>query len=159
MAADMFLKLDGIKGESKDQNHKGEIDIESFTFAVNNGGSFSSGGGGGAGKVSFSDMTFMKSADLSSPELMRVCAAGTHIAFALLTVRKAGGQQEEFYKIKLSDVLVSSVSNSGANGGNPQETLAINFAKIEFDYKEQTEKGTLAGNAKFGWDLKANVKV
>lgn len=159
MAADMFLKLDGIKGESKDQAHKGEIDIESFTFGVQNGGTFSTGGGGGAGKVSFADIEIMKSADLSSPLLMEACASGKHIAAALLTVRKAGGKQEEFYKIKMSDVLVSSVSNSGAAGGNPQESLALNFAKIEFDYKEQSEKGTLAGNAHFGWDLKQNVKA
>ena len=30
MAVDMFLKLDGIKGESKDHKHKDEIHIESF---------------------------------------------------------------------------------------------------------------------------------
>ena len=159
MAADMFLKLDGIKGESKDKAHPGEIDIDSFTFGVQNGGTFAAGGGGGAGKVAFHDINIMKAADLSSPLLMEACASGKHIKQAMITVRKAGGKQEEFYKIKLSDLLVSSVTNSGANGGNPQEQLALNFAKIEFDYKEQSAQGTLAGNAHFGWDLKANVKV
>ncbi len=159
MQGDMFLKIDGIKGESKDKTHKDTIDIESFSFGVSNGGTMSAGGGGGAGKVSFQDIHVMKQADLSSPSLMEACAKGSHIKFALLTVRKAGGKQEEFYKIKLSDVIVSSVSNSGVSGGNPQESLALNFAKIEFDYKEQTKEGTLAGQAKFGWDIKANTTV
>ncbi len=45
MSPDIFLKLDTIKGESKDSKHKGEIDIESFTFGLSNGGSWGAGGG------------------------------------------------------------------------------------------------------------------
>lgn len=160
MAGDMFLKLDGIKGESKDKSgHKGEIDIDSFSFGVSNGGTMGTGGGGGAGKVSFQDIQIQKVADLSSPSLMEACATGKHIKTGLITVRKAGGKQEEFYKIKLTDVLVSGVSNHGVEGGNPQESLNLNFSKIEFDYKEQAAEGTLAGNAHFGWDVKGNVKA
>jgi type VI secretion system secreted protein Hcp len=159
MASDIFLKLDGIKGESKDSKHGGEIDIDSFSFGIHQTGAMAVGGGGGAGKASFADLSVVKSADLSSPLLMMACAEGKHIASGLLTVRKAGGQQEEFYKIKLTDILISSVTNTGAEGGNPQENLSLNYAKIQFDYKEQTEKGTLSGNANFGWDLKKNIKA
>lgn len=159
MTPDIFLKLDSIKGESKDDSHKGEIDIESFTFGVQNGGSWSSGGGGGAGKASFQDITIHKLADSSTPALMQACAAGMHIKSGVLTVRKAGGKQEEFYKISLTNILVSSVVNTGANGGNPAEVLSLNFEEIKFDYKEQTAGGTLGGVVKFGWNLKANKKV
>ena len=38
---DFFLKLDGIKGESTDAKHKGEIEIESFSLGLTNTGSFS----------------------------------------------------------------------------------------------------------------------
>jgi len=31
---DYFLKLDGIEGESQDYKHKGEIDVESFSWGV-----------------------------------------------------------------------------------------------------------------------------
>ena len=34
MAFDAFLKLDGVKGESFDNTHKGEIDILSFSWGV-----------------------------------------------------------------------------------------------------------------------------
>lgn len=158
-STDMFLKLETIKGESKDDAHKGEIDIQSFTFGLQNGGAWSTGGGGGAGKVAFQDITIHKVADSSTPALMQACASGQHIKSGVLTVRKAGGKQEEFYKISLTSILVSSVVNTGADGAALSEVLALNFEEIKFDYKEQGEGGTLGGVVKFGWNIKRNVKV
>ncbi len=159
MTPDIFLKLETIKGESKDSKHKGEIDIESFSFGLQNGGSWSAGGGGGAGKVSFQDITVHKMADSSTPALMQACASGQHIKGGVLTVRKAGGKQEEFYKISLTNILVSNITNTGANGGVPTEVVSLNFEEIKFDYKEQGAQGTLGGVVKFGWNLKKNEKV
>ena len=159
MAADIFLKLTGIKGESKDKKHAGEIDIENFSWGLHNGGDWASGGGGGAGKVSFNDMSIQKRCDLSTPMLMQACAKGDHIGDGILTVRKAGGNQEEFYKITLKNILISSIQNTGAEGGNPMESVSLNFAEIKFDYKEQTDQGGLGGVAKFGWNIKENVPV
>ena len=159
MTPDIFLKLDGIKGESQDSKHKGEIDVDSFTWGVHNGHSMGHGGGGGAGKVSFHDISITKSADASTPSLMTACAKGTHIKSGVLTVRKAGGEQEEFYKIQLSQIMVSSITNTGANGGVPSEMVSLNFGEIKFDYKEQKSEGSLGGVVHFGWDIKQNKFV
>ena len=43
MAVDMFLKLDGIKGESKDHKHKDEIHIESFSWGLSQTGAHGAG--------------------------------------------------------------------------------------------------------------------
>src|ERR1700722_2677078 len=59
-AVDYFLTLDGIKGESADDKHKGEIDIMSFSWGATNTGTHASGGGGGAGKVNFQDIHITK---------------------------------------------------------------------------------------------------
>ena len=67
-ASDYFLKIDGIDGESTDDRHKGEIDIQSFSWGVSNSGSMSSGSGGGAGKASFQDIHFTRQLDKASPE-------------------------------------------------------------------------------------------
>jgi type VI secretion system secreted protein Hcp len=56
MAVDMFLKLDGIKGEPRDHKHKDEIHIESFRWGMNQTGAHATGGGGGAGKVNVHDI-------------------------------------------------------------------------------------------------------
>ena len=159
-AVDYFLKLDGIEGESTDKKHKGEIDVQSFSFGVSQGGTFSRGGGGGAGKASFQDMHFTKEYDKASPKLMLACASGQHIAKATLVCRKAGGDQEEYLKIEFGDILVSSYQIGGTSGSAlPTDQFSLNYGKIEKEYKEQTAKGTLGGSVKAGWNLKENAKV
>jgi type VI secretion system secreted protein Hcp len=113
MAFDAYLKLDGIKGESQDFRHKGEIDILSFTLGVTQTGISASGGGGGAGKSQHQDMQLVKKVDASSPLLYLNCACGAHIKEAMFVVRKAGGSQLEYLKIKLTDVLISSYKPHG----------------------------------------------
>ena len=98
MAVDMFLKLDGIKGESKDHKHKDEIHIESFSWGLNQTGAHGTGGGGGAGKVSVHDISITKFLDKSSCALMLHCCNGKHIKDGLITVRKAGDKPLEYLK-------------------------------------------------------------
>ena len=38
MAVDMFLKLDGIKGESLDATHKDEIDVLAWSWGLSQSG-------------------------------------------------------------------------------------------------------------------------
>src|SRR6266487_1784839 len=136
---DAFLKIDGIKGESADEKHKGEIDLMSFSWGVHQTGTSATGGGGGAGKAHFEDLTIVKKTDAASPLLFLNCANGAHIKEANLVVRKAGGTQLEYLKIKLTDVLVSGLSPTGHHDGDtvPLEQVSLNFAKVEFSYQPQ----------------------
>ena len=161
MAVDMFLKLDGIKGESKDHKHKDEIHIESFSWGMNQTGTHGAAGGGGAGKVSVHDISITKLVDKASPELMLACANGKHIPSGLLTVRKAGEKPLEYLKIKLTDILISGVQEAGHGGGDQlSENVTLNFAKFNVEYQEQDATGKAAGGpVMMGWDVKANQKV
>ncbi|MGH7916467.1 MAG: Hcp family type VI secretion system effector, partial [Candidatus Binataceae bacterium] len=80
MAIDYFLKLDGIDGESEDQNHKNWIDVVSFGWSATQPGTFAQGQGGTAGKVSMSDLNFQMHTSKATPALMKACASGTHIS-------------------------------------------------------------------------------
>jgi type VI secretion system secreted protein Hcp len=155
MAVDIFLKIDGIKGESQDSKHKDEIDVLSYSFGASQSGTMAYGGGGGAGKVSFQDISFTHRVDKSSPVLFLHCANGAHIKEATLTNRKAGKDQQEYLVFKLSDILVSTVQHSDSAGGDlPVESVSLNYSKIEMEYKEQKSDGTLGAGVKFVWDLK-----
>lgn len=160
-AVDYFLKIEGVDGESTDDKHKGEIDIESFSWGVSQLGSHGAGGGGGAGKASFQDLHFTTNVGKSSPKLMLACATGEHLKKAVLTVRKAGKEQQEYYKVTLSDCLVSSYQSGGSSGGDPRpnDQFALNYAKIEFEYKPQKADGTLDSAVKAGYDVAANKKI
>ena len=159
MAFDAFLKIEGIDGESSDKTHKGEIEIESFSWGAANPASASSGGGAGSGKVSVQDFHFTMAMTKASPALILACAKGTHYPTATLTCRKAGGSQVEFLKIKLADILVSSFQNGGLGQGSdikqdelPLDQLSLNFVKIDFLYTvDKTGETTQAA-----FDLREN---
>ena len=160
-AVDYLLKIEGIDGESHDSKHKGEIDVESWSWGETQTGSHSAGSGGGAGKVAMQDFHFVMKVNKASPKLALACATGEHIKKATLTCRKAGKEQQEFLKVTLSDLLVSSYQTGGSAHGDilPVDQIAMNYAKVEWEYKEQKQDGTLAGAVKAGYDLKANQKV
>ncbi len=159
--ADYFLKLDGVEGEAQDSKHKNEIDLESWSWGETQTGTHVAGGGGGAGKVAMQDFHFVMRVNKASPKLMLACATGQHIKEAVLTCRKAGKEQQEFLKVKFTDLLVSSYQTGGSSNGDvvPLDQISLNFAKIEVEYKEQKPDGTLGGAVKAGYDLKANKQV
>lgn len=159
MAVDMFLKLDGIKGESKDSKHKDEIHIESFSWGLSQTGAHNVGGGGGAGKVSVHDISVTKFVDKSSPALMLNCCSGKHIPNGLITVRKAGDKPLEYLKIKLTDILVSGIQEAGHGSDLLSENVTLNFAKFHVEYQEQKPDGSGSPAGEMGWDVKANQKV
>jgi len=157
-ASDYLLDLDGIKGESKDQKHAGTIDIESFSWGVTHTSNGAHGGGGGAGKVKFHDISFKKQVDKASPLLFKACATGEHIKKATLYVRKAGGNQQEYLRVTLTDVLVSSYK-TGAQapaGDGETESITLNFAKVSVEYIPTNPDGSSGAPVKAGWDVKAN---
>ena len=118
------------------------------------------GGGGGAGKVEMSDFTFTARTSKASPQLFLHCAQGKHIKQALLTVRKAGQAQQEYLKIKLNDVLVSSYAIGGEEDvGPPEDAFSLNFVKIAYDYFAQKSDGSLHPATHAGWDQSKNVKI
>jgi type VI secretion system secreted protein Hcp len=158
-SVDMFLKLEGIKGESHDHKHKDEIHIESFNFGLNQPATGATGGGHGGGKVNVHDISITKFVDKSSAELVLSCANGKHIKEGLITVRKAGEHPLEYLKIKLVDVMVSGLLVGGHGSAHLTESLTLNFAKVFFTYQEQGKDGKASGSPmEMGWDVKANAK-
>lgn len=155
---DYFLKIDGIDGESTDSKHKNEIDVLSWSWGETQSGTMAGGGGGGAGKVAMQDFHFVMKVNKASPKLLQACACGEHIKKAVLICRKAGKDQQEYLKITLSDLIVSSYQTGGSSGSDivPTDQISLNYSKIEFEYKEQKADGTLGGAVKGGWNLKEN---
>jgi type VI secretion system secreted protein Hcp len=157
VAVDYFLKIDGVPGESADAKHKGEIQLESFSWGETNSSGAGMGGGGGAGKVQIQDLVVTMLVSKASPKLMLGCATGKHYKEAVLTVRKAGKSQQEFLVFKFKDVMVTSYQT----GGSAQSDLLVDqaslgFSTIQMDYRPQKADGSLDAAVKAGWDLKQN---
>lgn len=152
-SVDMFIKIDGIPGESTDEDHENEIDVESWSWGATQSGTIGSGGGGGAGKVSFQDFHFVHKVDKASPELFLKTAKGTHIPNVELTVRKAGDKPLEYLKIKMTDVIISSVRPTSGDS-IPTEEVTLNFAKYAIEYTPQDPNtGDPGTPVKTEWDI------
>lgn len=154
---DLFLRVDGIPGESLDKQHPNEIVALSFKHSQEMTAATS---GGGGGRVTFSPLTIVKYLDVASPTLMLNSARGAHIPTAILTVRSQGPSPLEFYKITLSDVLITSVEVSGEGrspDGKPLETVTLSFRRIEWRYTPQRPDGTAGSPITHYWDVAANT--
>jgi type VI secretion system secreted protein Hcp len=159
MASDIFAKIGDIKGESLDDKHKDEIEVLSYSWGLNNAGSMAHGSGGGEGKASFHDISFTHRVDKASPVLMQACATGTHLKEATITHRKAGKGQQEYFVVKLTDVLVTSVQEGGAGNDGITEQVSLAFAKVDMQYKPQKADGSLDAGIHFKYDLKAQKEA
>ncbi len=158
MAVDMFIKIETVDGESKDKTHKKEIDVLAWSWGLSNSGSAHVGGGSGSGKVNVQDLSFTKWVDSATPKLALACCDGKHFATALLTVRKAGEKPVEYIKIKLEEVLITSISTGGSGGEDRlTENVTLNFAKVSLDYTPQDDKGAAGTAIPMAWDIAANA--
>jgi len=156
MATDIFAKLGDIKGESLDAKHKDEIEVLSYSWGVSNAGSMAFGSGGGEGKATFHDLTFTHKVDKASPVLMQACATGAHLKEAVITHRKAGKEQQEYFIVKMNDVIVTGVTHGGnGDGAGHTENVSLAFAKVAVEYKPQKPDGTLDAGIIFKYDIKA----
>jgi type VI secretion system secreted protein Hcp len=156
MATEIFAKIGDIKGESLDHKHKDEIEVLSFSWGVANAGSAGTGAGGGAGKPIFQDLLIVHAIDNATPALLQACATGQHIKDATISHRKAGKGQQDFLIIKLNDVTITAVSETGAEDQPYAESVSLKFAKVDLDYRRQRPDGTLDEGLHFKFDLKAN---
>ena len=149
MAADYFLKLDPkIEGEATDGKHKGEIELESWSFASERLlGTLS--GGSGSGKSVPGDFLCTKRQDKSSPRLAQAVAMGDHFKPSSLCASRGGAQQEHHdYQRRLH----RPISELGTgNGVLPMESLSLNYAQMVQE-QEQKADGSLGGSVKLGYD-------
>lgn len=159
MAVDMFLKIDGIRGESNDHKHKDEIDVLSWSWGMSQSGTSHISGGSGAGKVNVQDLSITKYIDKSTPNLMLYCASGKHIPEMKMTVRKAGDKALEYIKITMKDGIISSV-NPGGSGHDDRlvENVSLNFAHVKVEYTPQKADGSGDAAVEMTWDIAKNVK-
>ena len=160
MSTDFFLKLEGIEGESTMRGHEKEIDVHSMSFGVTQPLQVGRGGAGlSAGKASFGEIHFTKYTDKASPKLYQAAGAGTHISKAIFTGQKSGDKPMLYFKVTLSDVLISSFQNAGAGGSEMTEQVSFGYSKIEFEYIEQGKAGGAGAKNLAAFNVVEGVKA
>ncbi len=160
MAIDVYLYIDGIKGESADDRHKDWIECKSVSWGVEQPKSATSSTSGGhtAERCEHQDIVITKLADLASPILLQTCSAGRTIPKAKFEFMRADAQGErvKYYEIEIENVLVGAISPGVEEGDILHESVALKFSKIRWRYTQQKITGGAGGNTSGGWDLAAN---
>jgi type VI secretion system secreted protein Hcp len=162
MAVDMFLKIDGIDGESTDDKHKKWIEIDDFNHSVSQPVTAASKAGGRVGgRADFADLVVTKTIDLSTPSLYLHCSNGKHIPKVELEFCLATDKKHTFMKYTLEDVIVSSVSPSGSitNDVKPGEQVTFAYGKITWEYTPIDHAGRPGASQRKAWDLEANKQM
>ena len=163
-AVDYFLKFDGVDGDSTSLAHKGEFEIKDWSFAVENKSTIGSAtGGAGAGKASFQAFRFTINTSKGSPILFIKSASGAHIKQGVLIGRKNGERPDEFLKITLSDVLVSSYQQTGVGPGPqrtpndvPLDAVSLRYSQVQYSIDARTLNVPAGAIGQIRFDPKTN---
>jgi type VI secretion system secreted protein Hcp len=159
MAAEsMWLKIDGCKGEAADKEHKDEMIVTAWNWGMTHPVSFR-GGGRSGGETTVQELTVSKYVDKASPNLMKYCLNAKSLPEVVLTVRKRGEKPIDYIKIKMKEVIVSSLSATGNGGeGTPMEAVGLSFEKVEVEYTPQKPDQTADGAVTLKWNIKENAE-
>jgi type VI secretion system secreted protein Hcp len=175
MAFEIFLKLDGIEGESATKGHEREIQVLSYDQSIDTAlYREGSGGGAGAGKSTFSGVRIRKLLDSASIPIALACASGLHIASAKIAFRRPSPPLD-FYVVTLEDVVIAHVGQCASadvqaplmfetlakspSGAALLEEVTLHFAKIRWEYRRVGPNGNALPPITGGWDVKANRKL
>jgi type VI secretion system secreted protein Hcp len=151
----IFLKIDGVDGESVAKGHTKEIEVISWSWSGGNPASFDMGTGGSLGRVKLDQLRIVKPVDRSSPILWSFLCRHFYPEKAVLTCLKASGENPlDYLTITLRPCIVTgiTVEEKGENRP-PEETIHLAFAKVCMTYQQQDNKGKKQPATDFEWSV------
>lgn len=159
MAHDVYLQIDGIKGESAESSHQGWIELSTAHWGVvqPRSGTVSTSGGHTAGHCEHRTLSLSKLADLASPVRMQHCSMGKTIPKAKLEFMRADGEGKpvKYYEVQLENVMISHMDQMMRDGGVLQDEIGLCFSTVKWTYTQQKIGGGSSGSTAGGWDLAA----
>jgi type VI secretion system secreted protein Hcp len=148
MSLEIYLQLDGVRGEVTEPLHEGWIEV--FSFSLANGRPL-------ARTAKLHDLYCTCTFDRSAPVLGRMSANGTPIPNGKLHVFDDKGNVR--LKLTFTNVVVASQSNAPTGDGGMVQTIQLNFDKFEADYGNPAALPTSEGwGDATRWDLAAVKK-
>ena len=154
--ADSYLAVQtsragAIKGESQASGHVDEIVVRGWQWGMSSNTDAASRGQGGAAAArrSLRPLIVEKSLDRASTALMAAVAINDKVKSAVLTMRKSGDAQQDFFKMTLSGAVLMDINCAADESGRVIERLTFSYAKLEVEYRVQQAGGQLGGASTF----------
>lgn len=149
-SGNMYLKIDGVDGESHDESHETWIDVLAYSHNIQ-GSIADVSTARSTGSVKHSPLRTTKNVDKSTPKLYKKCSMASIIPSVMLEFWSGGESPNRFLMIELQSVIISSVQGYGLAGDHPTETVSFIYAKIQWTYTVYDAAGNPMGNVESGW--------
>ena len=159
MASNMFLKLDGIKGESADSSHKDWIEILSWSHNISQPTSpVRDSSGATVERANHSDISITKYVDAATDGILGKCGAGKVLKKATIECFRADGDNKpiKYLDIDMEKVVISNYNISAGAGDVPMENISLSYGLIKYTYIEMKEDGKAGGSKPVIMDLVKN---
>lgn len=152
-ATAVFVKFDGVDGESQDKDHRGWSDLLSFSQ-----GQYVPPSQGPAGRTTpvFEEVVLKKELDKSSPKLAEAACKGTSFPKVEIHVTRTfpDAGRVTYYTCELKNVRVMSYHVGGSTQDTiPVDEISLNFGAIKATYTETDSKGQAGGNVEYTWKV------
>jgi len=152
---DMFLKVETarqgvVKGESADAKHTNEIDVVGWAWGMRAQTGMSASGD--ASKATLNELDIVKRVDSASTGLMAAMRNNELIKKATLTVRKAGGDPLEYFRITIQNARITALDLQTSES-EVNEKLSFAFKRINAEYTPQGKDGQARGSMSFETEI------
>ena len=155
----IYMNYNNIPGDTTAQKHEKWIELSSFQWGVGRGISSPTGGSADreSSAPSVSEITVSHTTDMSSNKLLNEALQGEGQKVVIDFCKTEKGQLEVYMQYTLTDCMISGFSLS-SGGDRPQESLSLNFTKIESKFIGMDETGKLGSPDTVTYDIgKAKV--
>ena len=151
----VFLALDGLRGSSLDENHRGWLNVLDVEFSATAPNASSSS----SGKVAFDNLIVTLSGTTSLGELMEAMATGRVFSAATLEgLIVSGLQKVKVHQSDFGSVKIMAVDIVGTLDG-PALKVQLAFGQFEITNWSINANGTLTTPETFAWDTLNNVAI
>lgn len=152
----VFLKIDGMDGNSVAEGHEGWIDVESWGWGCTNRSNVMQGGGGASATTSeVQGVNVTLVTGKSSINLFHFCMTGQHVKeITLETTKTTGGAEGKHISIIMKTCQITSLGEQGSRDGSNFDSVNIEFEEYEHEIFEQDKDGILASAGKHGFNVK-----
>ena len=150
----IYMKYDGIEGDTTEEGHKKWIEVSSFQWGVGRGIASPVGGSldRESSAPSVSEITITKAQDTATIKLIDASFQGEGKTVNIDFCKTDKGKLEVYLTYTLTNTMISGYSIS-SGGDRPSESLSLNFTKVEVKMNQNDATGANADSSNVTYDM------
>jgi type VI secretion system secreted protein Hcp len=157
--AAIYVKFDGINGESEDRDHLDWIDVLSYSQGQYIPDSSATRAGASRESSVFEEIILRKELDKASPNLAQAVCLGKVFPKVDIHVTRelSDGARITYYVYELKNVIVSRYHIGCSRDDEiPAERISLNFEQVKVTYTKFDLNGRSESIMEYSWDIARN---